>query len=300
MAAVAGSLAYSPSAVAQQIRVLEKEVGLPLIEAAGRGVRLTAQGRVLVEHADRILRLVEEAEADVAASAAQARGLVRIAAFQTAALALLPGLISDLRRRHPLIEVELTQGEDVDTLPALVSGQLDLVLFEEYPGFPSRRQPGIDVEELLADRMWIAVPSAVAAGLDPSAPVLGQLADVGWAMEPVDSPPRLWVTGLCRTAGFEPRVLCNSTDISVHREMVREGLMAAVVSDLSLIRGASARDGIRVFSTRHRRPTDTRRVFTAARDGAVGDPAVAAVRAGLREIVASLPRVDPHTRSSGV
>jgi len=294
MAAVASSMSFSPSAVAQQIHVLEREVGLPLIEPAGRGVRLTAQGRVLVEHAEQILRLVEEAEADVAASWSEARGLVRIAAFQTAALALMPQLFRHLAEQHPLISAELTQGEDSDTLPALASGQFDLALIEEYPGHPGRQPGDLDVEDLLQDRMWIAVPEGVADSVDPARAILPQLADIGWSMEVPGSPPRAWVTGLCRSAGFEPRVVCTSSDMSVHREMVRAGQSAAVLSDLALTGptatvGATAGravSGIRLYSTRHDLPTDVRRVFTAVRSSAVRDPAVTAVRDGLRTIVA--------------
>ena len=64
--AVAESLSYSPSAVSQQLALLEREAGVPLLERVGRNVRLTAAAQTLVTHTDALLARVEEAEADLA------------------------------------------------------------------------------------------------------------------------------------------------------------------------------------------------------------------------------------------
>src|SRR5436190_21968935 len=81
--AAAAALGYSPSAVSQQLTVLERETGTVLLERVGRNVRLTAAGRVLVSHAASLLEGVEAAEAELASVAAgQLAGVVRVAAFQ--------------------------------------------------------------------------------------------------------------------------------------------------------------------------------------------------------------------------
>ena len=87
--AVASALDYSPSAVSQQLALLEKEAGVPLLERAGRNVRLTAAAQTLVGHTDALLARVEEAEADLQATAEQITGTVRVATFQSAGLFLL-------------------------------------------------------------------------------------------------------------------------------------------------------------------------------------------------------------------
>src|SRR6478609_3965318 len=69
IAAVADALRFTPSAVSQQLAMLEREAGVKLIEKAGRGVRLTDPGLVLAEHADALLRRTALAEADLAAAA---------------------------------------------------------------------------------------------------------------------------------------------------------------------------------------------------------------------------------------
>ena len=86
--AVAESLSYSPSAVSQQLSQLEREAGVPLLERAGRGVRLTDAALVLVGHAEALLERAARAEADLAAAAETVAGRARIAGFESVALHL--------------------------------------------------------------------------------------------------------------------------------------------------------------------------------------------------------------------
>src|SRR5688500_10559890 len=88
-AAVADALRYTPSAVSQQLAMLERETGGVLLERAGRGVRMTDAALVLVEHADALLERAEVASADLAAAAGAVTGRARIASFQSAALRLV-------------------------------------------------------------------------------------------------------------------------------------------------------------------------------------------------------------------
>src|SRR5918998_6360629 len=85
IAAVADSLQFTPSAVSQQLAVLEREAGLALLERAGRGVRLTDAALVLVGHADALLARAELAQAELAAAAGRVAGRGRIASFQSVA-----------------------------------------------------------------------------------------------------------------------------------------------------------------------------------------------------------------------
>src|SRR3954464_4239102 len=79
IAAVADALRFTPSAVSQQLAILEREAGVPLLERAGRGVRLTDAALMLVEHADALLQRAALAEADLAAAAGTVTGRARIA-----------------------------------------------------------------------------------------------------------------------------------------------------------------------------------------------------------------------------
>src|SRR3954463_827396 len=85
IAAVADALQFTPSAVSQQLAMLERETGVTLLERAGRGVRLTDPALVLVGHAGRVLAEVARAEADLAAAVGEVTGRARVASFQSAA-----------------------------------------------------------------------------------------------------------------------------------------------------------------------------------------------------------------------
>src|SRR5690242_9801130 len=101
IAAVADALQYTPSAVSQQLAVLEREAGLALLERAGRGVRLTDAAVVLAGHAGALLARAELAEAELAAAAGAVAGRARIASFQSVALRLAVPALRALARDAP-------------------------------------------------------------------------------------------------------------------------------------------------------------------------------------------------------
>src|SRR3954454_965266 len=103
--AVAEALSYSPSAVSQQLALLEKEAGVPLLERAGRNVRLTAAAQTLVAHTDVLLARIAEPEPALEAPAAQLTGTLRGAPIQSAGLYLLAPALRRLSGQHPALRV---------------------------------------------------------------------------------------------------------------------------------------------------------------------------------------------------
>src|SRR6185436_3110368 len=150
--AVALSLDYSPSAVSQQLALLEKEAGVPLLERAGRNVRLTAAAQTLVGHTDVLLARLEEAEADLEATAEQITGTLRVAAIQSAGLYLLAPALRRLKRDHPALRTEVTDAEPETSLPSLALGTLDMVLADQYPFLPRPPDDRLDIEPLLEEQ----------------------------------------------------------------------------------------------------------------------------------------------------
>ena len=171
--AVATSLSYSPSAVSQQLALLEKEAGVPLLERVGRNVRLTAAAQTLVAHTDALLERMEEAEAELEATAELITGTVRVAAIQSAGLYLLAPALQRLSAVHPALRVEVTDAEPETSMPALALGSLDFVLGDQYPFLPLPPDPRLELEPLLEERFRVmlhvdhplaASGEAVAAG----------------------------------------------------------------------------------------------------------------------------------------
>src|ERR1700677_5058097 len=108
IAGTAAFLGYSPSAVSQQLAVLEREAGMALLDRSARRAELTDAGRQLVGHAERILAMVEEAETDLSAGATEPAGRVVATAFPSAAVAFAPSLARSLRT-HPRLALVLRQ-----------------------------------------------------------------------------------------------------------------------------------------------------------------------------------------------
>ena len=271
LAAVATALGYSSSAVSQQLSLLEKEAGVPLLERVGRGVRLTPQALILVGHAEAVLNRLEQAEAEIEASLTAPTGVVRLAAFQTAMLSLMPPMLDLLARRAPNLRLDAVQLEPDRALSLLTAGGCDLVLAEEYPGDPLPRRPGLDRVDLGLDRMRLALPPGLADRTK-----LAQLADQRWILEPTDTVSGRWARALCREAGFEPDVAFHSTDIVTHIRLVETGHAVAILPDL-----------VWPDAPRLGPELGHRRIYTCAREGAHRRPGVVAAREVLREAYAN-------------
>src|ERR671920_331641 len=138
--AAADALAYTQSAVSQQIAALEREAGTRLVERNARGVRLTDAGRALVEHADAILARLADAEAELEAIAGLRGGRLRLATFPTAGATLVPHAIREFNQRHP--DVELVH---------LLDDPMHLVLPADHPLASKQRVRMAD----LAGEPWI-------------------------------------------------------------------------------------------------------------------------------------------------
>jgi DNA-binding transcriptional LysR family regulator len=275
LSAVAQALSYTPSAISQQLTLLEKDVGVPLLEPHGRRVRLTAQAKILVAHTEAVLERLEQAEAEIAGSLGEAAGTVRLVAFQSAMLSLVPPALSWLSVRHPTLRLEVTQAEPDVALPALVRGDFDLVLDEVYPGFPQPKPAEIDRELLGADPIRLVTAAPAEPGVSGKKGLRAHW-DARWVMELPGSPAREWVMATCRAAGFEPDIAFESNDVLVHARLVESGHAVAFLPDLmrlDLPPGVHAQQ----LSSSHQRE-----IVSTCRRGAREHPAIRAVRGALR------------------
>src|SRR3954449_11256256 len=159
IAAVADALRFTPSAISQQLAMLEREAGVPLLARAGRGVRLTDPALVLVGHAEALLERAALAESDLAAASGTVAGRARIAAFQSVAIRLALPAMEALARDAPRLRCELVESEPEQSLPALALGDVDLVLGDEWRHQPLNLLPGLDRHDLFEDPVHLLLPS---------------------------------------------------------------------------------------------------------------------------------------------
>src|ERR1700689_5445411 len=133
IARTAEALGYTPSAVSQQLAVLEKEAGTPLLARPAGSGALTDAGKRLAMHAERILAMVEAAEADLSAQAAQPSGRVVVTAFPSAAVAFAPALARSLAE-HPQLTLLLREADPAEGLKLARSGEVEGAIVDDWTG----------------------------------------------------------------------------------------------------------------------------------------------------------------------
>lgn len=292
LAAAAEALSYSPSHVSQQLTLLSKEAGAPLLRRTGRRVVLTAEAEELVAAAGEVLEVLERATARVAVAsrergggpAAPLTGRVRLAVFQSAALALLPGALRELATEHPELRVEVVQAEPGQALESAAvraaasqARDFDVVVAEEYPAHSAPHLPGLVRTELVRDALRLALPP------EHLAPDVHDLADLArtpaalpWVAEPEGTASRHFAEQTCRTRGFEPDVRFTSADLQTHLRLVEAGCAVALLPDLVHAGRETAARLVELPGSPHRT------VFAAQRAAASGQPALAVVVEALK------------------
>src|SRR5215212_651067 len=155
--AAAESLHLSQSAVSQQVAVLEREVGVPLLERTSEGPKLTSAGEALMEHGDAVLCRLEEAERELAQIAGLEGGRLRLASFPTASATLMTRALALFRARFPKVELEFSEDEPEDAFPNLKRGDFDLTVVFDYPEFPLDFSRDIESELIYEEPMRVAL-----------------------------------------------------------------------------------------------------------------------------------------------
>jgi DNA-binding transcriptional LysR family regulator len=276
--AAADALAYTQSAVSQQIAALEREAGTILVERSARGVRLTDAGRALVEHTDVILARLADAEAELEAIAGLRGGRLRLAAFPSAGATVMPEAIARFRDRHPAVELSLEPAEPEPALAMLRTGEVDVAL-DISTGFRPPPSDGIERLPLLDDPMYVALPVHHPLARKRNLK-LSELAEENWILgTPGSCPDASIFLRSCQVAGFEPRIAFQSDDYFAMQGFVAAGVGASFIPDLALI---SVRDDIVVRSLGARPPS--RRISAAVLDGSFRSPAKQAMLDILVEV----------------
>ncbi|MFE9372488.1 LysR substrate-binding domain-containing protein [Streptomyces sp. NPDC006711] len=273
--ATAEVLRMTPSAVSQQLSNLAKQLGVPLLEAHGRRVRLTDAAHLVLRHAEAVFAQLERADAELAGYLQGEAGEVRVGAFSTAVPALVVPAVRQLRRSHPALEVRVREAEAAEAFELLSAGAVDLALSLAAHA-PSARDPKFALLPLLADPLDVALPAGHPLAAEPGLR-LADLAHEAWIFGG-SGPWSQITTAACEAAGFVPEQAHSAAGWTAILAMVEAGMGVALVPRMA---AAERRAGVvmRVLSADQPR----RHVVAAVRRGAQEGPAVARVLAALRE-----------------
>lgn len=285
--AAAESLHVTTSAVSQQLAKLEREVGQPLLERNGRGVRLTDAARLLVDHAQRALSALEQAEAELDERRDIVTGRIKVAVFATAARGLAPQALRHLANWHPQLGVTLSELEPDVSLARLARGDLDLVIAVDWFNAPLTLPPGLAKAPLFDDVADVALPEAHRlAGRRKVA--LDDLAGERWITWQCGSICHDWLLHTLRSRGIEPIVAHTAAEHATQLALVAAGLGAAVIPRLGR---EPLTAGVRMVPVE---PTLQRHIYAVWRADASRR---AAVRAAVRAFEAAAPAPARATRT---
>ncbi|MDO8964456.1 MAG: LysR family transcriptional regulator [Coriobacteriia bacterium] len=287
IAAAAEALYMTPSAISQQMATLEREAGTPLLERAGRGVRLTPAGERLVTHAERVIAVLEEAQADVDAVARGVAGRLRTCAFPTGARALLIPALSRIRAEYPRLQLSMVDLEPEESVPLLKTGEIDVLLTYEFDHLPQRDDPGVEQVLLAIEPMAIALPVTHPAATGPVR--VRDLKDEEWIVGQDGSSLLEVQVRVANEAGFQPKLDLHSNDYQVILAAVEAGLGVALVPPMARF---AEYPGVAF-----RRPEDMevrRRILAVIRRGSGKSPGIAALVEALRDIARQQAAAHAH------
>ncbi|MEU6743221.1 LysR family transcriptional regulator [Streptosporangium sandarakinum] len=307
--AAAAALHLTPSAVSQQLVALEHEVGHRLLERDGRGVRLTAVGRILLGHANEVLAQLERAEADIAAYTTGTAGEVKAASFATAIGLVVAPAVGALRSKEPGIQVRVLDAEGDQSLTMVLDGAVDVAVAVEYRGAPAEDDRRLSRIPLYSEPFDMVLPGdhPLARGSgepgEPGKPgepgdpdesgaarrevAVADLAGETWIGPYPGNPCHDVIALACENAGFTPEFAHSSDNFSAVVALAAAGAGVAMVPRLAL--RAADLSGVVV------RPVagPERRVFAAVRRGAERHPLLVPLLDALTDAAADLRRIPP-------
>ena len=236
------SLGFSQSTVSHQLAALSRATGAVLLTRAGRGVRLTEEGRALAARGQEILDLLDRTEREAISMARAEAGRVRLAAFPSAVASLVPGVLDVVGRQHPGLEVELVDAEPPEALDALRRGRVDAALSFSY--IDDDAGESLQAEHLLDDVLYlVSHPGGITCVADG--------ARCRWVTGCARCHEELIAVG--RANGFTPETAYASDDYVAVQALVAAGVGAALLPGMAL--SAYRHEGVQVrpLTREHRR-----------------------------------------------
>lgn len=211
--------------------LLEREAGVSLFERAGRSIRLTDAGVLLARYADTITGVMAAAEADMARLRSALTGTLRVAAFPTAALTIMPVVMAKLGAIHPDLRLTLKDLEVDESLTAVATGEVDVAIVARFREDDIPLMLDLEFVEVLRDPLYLAARDSPVL---PRPVHLSAVRNQPWIMDTEGSLYYAAVMRACRAEGFEPHVRANCRDFSVITALIEAGQGVGLLPGLAL------------------------------------------------------------------
>ncbi len=254
-------------ALSQQIRRLEAEVGLALVERTTRRVALTAAGELLVARARRILAELDDAQAELSTLAGVKGGRLAVGALHTMGPVDLSLLLASFHRAHPAIELTVREQSSEELAEMLRDDVIDLAFLSVTERIQSR---GLELRRLVTEELVAVLPRQHPLAKRDGVR-LSELAGDPFVSFRSGSRLRELLESAAAGGGFEPRIALESNESRRIRSLVASGLGVAI-----LPRTDAVGPGAPVAVTRLVDPALTRDVTLASRAGRRHSPAAQA------------------------
>lgn len=219
--AVADAVGRTPSAVSQQLKALQRYVGVPLVERAGRGVQLTDAGRALVVGAVTVATALAEAQAGWQAYRGEVSGTVRLASFHSASELLIPGLLHRLAR-FPGLQLDTFDEDVAQDAFAPLTADYDLVVAHRSDDVVAPERPQVRATLLLREPLDVGLPR--------DHPLAGRafvtaedLVGEAWIVPPPEYPIDRVLTAVAARSGLPVRVVRRSTHLPLIEKLIAAG-----------------------------------------------------------------------------
>jgi len=220
--AAAEALVVTQPSVSAALAALNREVGVELLERAGRSVRLTAAGEAFAPYAADVVGLLEKGRDTARQAAHGAEGRLRIAAVTTAAESFVPPLMKSFVGRRDGLELMLDVGNRAAVLEALLDHRADVAITGQPPDGRLEALPLMDNEIVL-----VTAPDDPLAGGRPAS--AAQLDRRTWLLREEASGTRALNERFLAGAGLKPRTLTLGSNGAI-KQAVRAGLGVSLIS----------------------------------------------------------------------
>ncbi|MEW1821534.1 LysR family transcriptional regulator [Arthrobacter sp. NPDC080031] len=296
--AASEAMGFSPSAVSQQIKKLEKQSGVTVLERHGRGVLLTDRGMALAEYGRRILGELEELQATLLADPAKPSGVLRLVGFSTACRGLVGPMLGKLGAAGAVapassaaassrldgsgLEIRVVAEDPREAVQRVATGEADLGVVHNWHSVPLVIPENMVHEDLCLDTADVllnsAHPLAGRTAVEPS-----DLVDERWISTPAGAICNEALLAIFAGLGRVPDIRIFDPDFSTHIAMVQQGVAVALVPRLGRPELPAGVVAVPVVN-----PMQQRQVGIVYRKTMTASPSIRHVVGLLQEVAAGL------------